>query len=59
MYSGGWKKFEPVWNFLIKTKNLNNILPVLESVLSKVKPDSNKLVTDLKQTENAEYSRLF
>ena len=36
-YSGGWKKFEAVWNFLIKTKNLNNMLPVLESILSKVK----------------------
>jgi radical SAM superfamily enzyme YgiQ (UPF0313 family) len=37
LYAGGWKKFEPVWNFLIKTKNLNNMLPLLESVLSKVK----------------------
>ena len=36
MYSGGWKKFEPIWNFLIKTGNLNNMLPVLESILSKV-----------------------
>lgn len=36
-YSGGWKKFEPVWNFLIKTRNLNGMLPVLESILSKVK----------------------
>jgi len=35
-YSGGWKKFEPVWNVLIKTKNLNNTLPILESVLSKI-----------------------
>ena len=35
-YSGGWKKFEPLWNFIIKTKNLNNTLPLLESVLSKV-----------------------
>ena len=35
-YAGGWKKFEPVWNFLIKTKNLNGMLPVLESILSKV-----------------------
>lgn len=35
-YSGGWKKFEPIWNFIIKTRNLNNILPVLESILSKV-----------------------
>jgi radical SAM superfamily enzyme YgiQ (UPF0313 family) len=35
-YTGGWKKFEPVWNFLIKTRGLNNMLPVLESILSKV-----------------------
>ncbi|HEY4195424.1 MAG TPA: radical SAM protein [Mucilaginibacter sp.] len=37
LYSGGWKKFEAVWNFLIKTKNLNNTLPMLEGVLTKVK----------------------
>jgi radical SAM superfamily enzyme YgiQ (UPF0313 family) len=37
LYSGGWKKFEALWNFLIKTKNLNNMLPLLESVLSKVR----------------------
>lgn len=36
-YAGGWKKFEAVWNFLIKTKNLNNTLPLLEGVLAKVK----------------------
>lgn len=38
LYSGGWKKFESVWNLLIKTKNLNNMLPLLESILSKVNP---------------------
>ena len=36
LYSGGWKKFEPLWNFIIKTRNLNNMLPLLESILSKV-----------------------
>lgn len=36
-YTGGWKKFEPVWNFLIKTRGLNNMLPILESILSEVK----------------------
>lgn len=35
-YSGGWKKFEPVWNLLIKAKGLNNMLPLLESILAKV-----------------------
>lgn len=36
-YTAGWKKFEPLWNFLIKSGMLNEMLPVLESVLSKVK----------------------
>ena len=35
-YAGGWKKFEPMWNFLIKTKGLNKMLPLLEAILSKV-----------------------
>jgi radical SAM superfamily enzyme YgiQ (UPF0313 family) len=46
-YSGGWKKFEPVWNFLIKTQQLNNMLPVLESVLSKVKSTKPKPEADV------------
>jgi radical SAM superfamily enzyme YgiQ (UPF0313 family) len=35
-YTGGWKKFEPLWNFIIKTKGLNKMLPLLETLLSKV-----------------------
>lgn len=41
-YAGGWKKFEPVWNFLIKTQALNKSLPVLEAILSKVRGKDNK-----------------
>ena len=37
LYAGGWKKFEPLWNLVIKTKRLNGMLPLLESILSKVK----------------------
>ncbi len=37
-YTGGWKKFEPLWNFIIKTGELNRMLPLLESILSKVEP---------------------
>jgi len=36
-YAGGWKKFEPMWNFMIKTRGLNKMLPLLEAILSKVK----------------------
>src|SRR5436190_10415251 len=35
-YAGGWKKFEPLWNFMIKTRGLNKMLPLLETILSKV-----------------------
>jgi len=53
LYTGGWKKFEPVWNFLIKTKSLNNTLPLLESILSKVNTSkglntiNNKITDDV------------
>lgn len=41
-YAGGWKKFEPMWNFLIKTGALNKTLPILEAILSKVKSSSRE-----------------
>jgi radical SAM superfamily enzyme YgiQ (UPF0313 family) len=33
-YAAGWKKFEATWNALIKLRQLNSMLPVLESLLS-------------------------
>lgn len=36
-YAGGWKKFEPLWNFIIKSRNLNHMRPLLESILSRVR----------------------
>ncbi len=33
-YAGGWKKWEPLWNFIIKTRGLNRMLPLLESILN-------------------------
>jgi len=41
MYAGGWKKFEPLWNFIIKTKGLNTMLPLLEAILSRVRNSNN------------------
>jgi len=40
-YAGGWKKFEPLWNFVIKTRGLNKMLPLLEAILSKVNKQKN------------------
>ena len=33
-YTGAWKKAEPIWDFLIRLKQVNHLLPSLETVLS-------------------------
>jgi hypothetical protein len=33
-YAGGWKKFEPLWDLLIRAKQVGLALPILENVLS-------------------------
>lgn len=33
-YSAGWKKFEPLWDFIIRAKRAGTMLPVLETILS-------------------------
>jgi radical SAM superfamily enzyme YgiQ (UPF0313 family) len=43
-YAGGWKKFEPLWNFIIKTRGLNQMLPLLEAILSKVRNPQNEFI---------------
>jgi radical SAM superfamily enzyme YgiQ (UPF0313 family) len=39
-YAAGWKKFEPLWNAAIKTKQLRVMRPLLEGVLKHVRPAS-------------------
>ena len=33
-YAGGWKKLEPVWDFLIRARQVGRALPILESTLA-------------------------
>jgi len=35
-YAGGWKKFEPLWDWIIRAKRVARLLPVLEAVLAGV-----------------------
>jgi len=35
-YASGWKKFEPVWDKLIRARRLAQVTPLLEAVLSRV-----------------------
>ncbi|MGC3944879.1 MAG: radical SAM protein [Chryseolinea sp.] len=57
LYSGGWKKFEPLWNLVIKTKNLAFMLPLLESILSKVKSNASEDVVGTIETGQSSTSR--
>jgi Fe-S oxidoreductase len=34
LYTGGWKKFESMWNIIINTGGIKNMLPLLETLLS-------------------------
>ena len=33
-YAAGWKKFEPLWDFVIRAKQAGSMLPALEAILS-------------------------
>lgn len=33
-YAGGWKKFEPIWDVLIRGRQVTRMLPMLETVLA-------------------------
>ncbi len=33
-YAGGWKKFEPLWDWVIRAKRVTSLLPMLETVLT-------------------------
>lgn len=33
-YAGGWKKFEPLWDLVIRARRVSHMLPALEAVLT-------------------------
>lgn len=35
-YAAGWKKFEPLWDMIIRARQLTRITPLLEGVLSRI-----------------------
>ena len=37
-YSAGWKKFEPAWDLVIRIKQLSQMRPLLETILSRTIP---------------------
>ena len=41
-YAGGWKKFEPMWDWVIRAKRVAHLLPVLEAVLAGFRPRNSE-----------------
>ena len=44
-YAAGWKKFEPLWDLVIRAKRAGMMLPVLETILSEFghRPENRQL----------------
>jgi radical SAM superfamily enzyme YgiQ (UPF0313 family) len=40
-YAAGWKKFEPLWDLIIRARQLTRVTPLLEGVLSRVSRGRN------------------
>jgi len=41
-YAAGWKKFEPLWDMIIRARQLTHLTPLLEAVLSRVTGNRNE-----------------
>jgi radical SAM superfamily enzyme YgiQ (UPF0313 family) len=52
-YAAGWKKFEPLWDLVIKGRRLRAMTPLLEGVLSKVSARTERRPSDLGSREPA------
>lgn len=53
-YAGGWKKFEPVWDWIIRAKRATHMLPLLEAILSGFGQHSPAGTRDSKQAVERE-----
>ena len=54
-YAGGWKKFEPLWDLVIRLKRVSNFLPLLETLLAG-KPSSELEFVKSKKSFNSRLS---
>ena len=55
-YAGGWKKFEPMWDWIIRAKRATQMLPALESILAGFgthQPQQSKPAADTRSADLA------
>jgi radical SAM superfamily enzyme YgiQ (UPF0313 family) len=55
-YAAGWKKFEPLWDLVIKARRLGVMTPLLEGVLSKVTRAVQQDMTRIPQDRSAAFA---
>jgi radical SAM superfamily enzyme YgiQ (UPF0313 family) len=46
-YAGGWKKFEPLWDWVIRFKQVSHVLPLLETILTGANKPGSELSSDV------------
>jgi hypothetical protein len=51
-YAAGWKKFEPLWDLLIRARRTALMLPMLETILSEFGRRSSASVDDAARNRN-------
>jgi radical SAM superfamily enzyme YgiQ (UPF0313 family) len=49
-YAAGWKKFEPLWDFIIRTRRVARMLPLLETLLDDLQRSRNPATAAAKIT---------
>jgi len=59
-YAGGWKKFESLWDWVIRAKRVASMLPALETVLAGVSPQHvNDRMDAIKLEGSRDYNTLI
>ena len=58
-YAAGWKKFEPLWDFVIRAKRVTSMLPLLETILEEfgTKPTATDAVSATRTNRTIARSR--
>jgi radical SAM superfamily enzyme YgiQ (UPF0313 family) len=51
-YTGGWKKLEPLWDFVIRAKQVASFLPLLETVLAGLGQRSSRQVGQVRPSQS-------
>ena len=51
-YAAGWKKFEPLWDFVIRARQVAHMRPVLKRVLGNGRPRPQRIDLETRSTSD-------